>query len=97
MMAVIFPFESAYYEAENVPVRYVGHPSIDKVIPKLSKQDALATFDLNSDVPVGGLVASTLPINDTDFLSEKYSFLRTGATTASLTNQTWHLVIECHQ
>jgi lipid-A-disaccharide synthase len=59
MMAVIFPFESAYYEAENVPVRYVGHPSIDKVIPKLSKQDALATFNLNSDVPVVGLVAGS--------------------------------------
>jgi len=59
MMAVIFPFESAYYEAENVPVRYVGHPSIDKVIPKLSKQDALATFNLNSDVPVIGLVAGS--------------------------------------
>jgi lipid-A-disaccharide synthase len=58
-MAVIFPFESAYYEAENVPVRYVGHPSIDKVIPKLSKQDALATFNLNSDVPVVGLVAGS--------------------------------------
>ncbi|MGZ8190032.1 MAG: lipid-A-disaccharide synthase, partial [Methylococcaceae bacterium] len=24
MMAVIFPFETAYYEAENIPVRYVG-------------------------------------------------------------------------
>ena len=59
MMAVIFPFESAYYEAENVPVRYVGHPSIDKVIPKLSKQDALATFNLNFDMPVVGLVAGS--------------------------------------
>lgn len=34
MMAVIFPFETAYYEAENVPVRYVGHPSVDKVHPQ---------------------------------------------------------------
>jgi lipid-A-disaccharide synthase len=33
MMAVIFPFETAYYEAENVPVKYVGHPSVDKVHP----------------------------------------------------------------
>jgi len=28
MMAVIFPFETAYYDAEKVPVRYVGHPSV---------------------------------------------------------------------
>ena len=59
MMAVIFPFESAYYEAENVPVRYVGHPSVDKVIPKLSKQDALRAFDLDSNAPVIGLVAGS--------------------------------------
>ncbi len=44
-------------------------------------------FAPGASINVGGLVASTLPINDTDFLSEKYSFLRTGATTASLTNQ----------
>ena len=59
MMAVIFPFESAYYEAENVPVRYVGHPSVDKVIPKLSKQDALSAFHLDSNAPIIGLVAGS--------------------------------------
>ena len=59
MMAVIFPFETAYYEAENVPVRYVGHPSVDKVIPKLSKSDALKQFNLDSNAPIIGLVAGS--------------------------------------
>ncbi|MDD5215560.1 MAG: lipid-A-disaccharide synthase [Methylococcales bacterium] len=59
MMAVIFPFETAYYEAENVPVRYVGHPSVDKVIPKLSKSEALKQFNLDSNAPIIGLVAGS--------------------------------------
>ncbi|MEI7839900.1 MAG: lipid-A-disaccharide synthase [Methylococcaceae bacterium] len=59
MMAVIFPFETAYYEAENVPVRYVGHPSVDKVIPTFTKTDALEKFSLNQNAPIIGLVAGS--------------------------------------
>ncbi len=59
MMAVIFPFETAYYEAENVPVRYVGHPSIDKVIPRFTKSVAIKNFALNADAPIIGLVAGS--------------------------------------
>ncbi len=59
MMAVIFPFETGYYEAENVPVRYVGHPSVDKVIPRFTKSEALKNFSLNADAPIIGLVAGS--------------------------------------
>lgn len=59
MMAVIFPFETDYYEAEKVPVRYVGHPSIDKVIPKFTKAQAIQNFGLNSNAPIIGLVAGS--------------------------------------
>lgn len=59
MMAVIFPFETAYYDAENVPVRYVGHPSVDKVIPKFTKIEAIKNFALNPDAPIIGLVAGS--------------------------------------
>lgn len=59
MMAVIFPFETAYYEAENVPVRYVGHPSVDKVIPKFTKPQAIKNFNLNPNAPIIGLVAGS--------------------------------------
>ncbi|MGZ8143416.1 MAG: lipid-A-disaccharide synthase [Methylosarcina sp.] len=56
MMAVIFPFETAYYEAENVPVRYVGHPSVDKVHPRFSKSEDFARFGLSAERPVVGLL-----------------------------------------
>ena len=48
MMAVIFPFEVPYYQAESVPVRYVGHPSVDKVHPRDSKEEGRKRFGLDS-------------------------------------------------
>ncbi|MSP28696.1 MAG: lipid-A-disaccharide synthase [Methylococcales bacterium] len=59
MMAVIFPFEIPYYEAENVPVRYVGHPSVDKVHPQYSKAENMARFDLDANRRVVGLLAGS--------------------------------------
>lgn len=56
MMAVIFPFETAYYQAENVPVRYVGHPSVDKVHPQFGKREDMARFGLDDTKPVVGLL-----------------------------------------
>ncbi|MCK5120569.1 MAG: lipid-A-disaccharide synthase [Methylococcales bacterium] len=56
MMAVIFPFETAYYEAENVPVRYVGHPSVDKVHAQRSKAEDMTQFSLQADKPVVGIL-----------------------------------------
>jgi lipid-A-disaccharide synthase len=56
MMAVIFPFETAYYDAENVPVRYVGHPSVDKVHPQHTKADDFVRYKLDHTKPVVGLL-----------------------------------------
>jgi len=56
MMAVIFPFETAYYEAENVPVRYVGHPSVDKVHAQRSREEDLARFGLDQGQTVIGIL-----------------------------------------
>jgi lipid-A-disaccharide synthase len=56
MMAVIFPFETAYYDAENVPVRYVGHPSVDKVHAQYSKDEDLMRFGLDKNKPIVGLL-----------------------------------------
>jgi lipid-A-disaccharide synthase len=55
MMAVIFPFEVAYYEAEKVPVRYVGHPSVDKVHPQLTKVEALRKFGVSTAEHIVGI------------------------------------------
>jgi lipid-A-disaccharide synthase len=56
MMAVIFPFETAYYDAAYVPVRYVGHPSVDKVHAQYSKEDDLSRFGLDKNQPIVGLL-----------------------------------------
>jgi len=56
MMAVIFPFETAYYDAEKVPVRYVGHPSVDKVHAQHSKDEDLTRFGLDKTKPIVGLL-----------------------------------------
>lgn len=56
MMAVIFPFETVFYEAEQVPVRYVGHPSVDKVKPQYSKAEAVHRFGLDNERKVVGLL-----------------------------------------
>ena len=56
MMAVIFPFETAYYQAKNVPVRYVGHPSVDKVKPLRSRDEDLLLFRLDSQRPIVGIL-----------------------------------------
>jgi lipid-A-disaccharide synthase len=55
-MAVIFPFEVAYYERHHIPVRYVGHPSVDKVHPQLSLSGAKKQFGLTDNAPVVGLL-----------------------------------------
>jgi lipid-A-disaccharide synthase len=59
MMAVIFPFEIPYYEAENVPVRYVGHPSVDKVHPQYTKAEDMTRFGLVANKRVVGLLAGS--------------------------------------
>ncbi len=56
MMAVIFPFEVPYYERENIPVRYVGHPSVDTVKPKYTKATVRDHFEINGKIPVIGLL-----------------------------------------
>jgi lipid-A-disaccharide synthase len=56
MMAVIFPFEVVYYEAEKVRVRYVGHPSVDKVHPEHSKEEDFKIFGLGKAKPIIGIL-----------------------------------------
>jgi len=56
MMGVIFPFEVPFYEKENVPVRYVGHPSVDKVHAKRSVEEDFLAFSLSKGQPVIGIL-----------------------------------------
>jgi lipid-A-disaccharide synthase len=54
-MAVVFPFEVPFYEKEQVPVTFVGHPLVDIVHPSLSRTDAEALFGLDPSRKTVGL------------------------------------------
>ncbi|MGB9671133.1 MAG: lipid-A-disaccharide synthase [Halothiobacillaceae bacterium] len=56
MMAVIFPFETAFYEAHGIPVRYVGHPLAGRVHPSAPREVLMREFGLSAQHPVVGLL-----------------------------------------
>lgn len=56
MMAVIFPFETRFYEAHNIPVRYVGHPLAGRVQASRSREVLMQEFGLSATHPVIGLL-----------------------------------------
>ena len=56
MMAVIFPFEVPFYAKENVPVRYVGHPSVDTAHAQHSREHDFKAFGLAINQPVVGIL-----------------------------------------
>ena len=51
-MAVILPFEARFYQEHNVPVTFVGHPLLDRILPKLNSQSTATP----SKEPVIGLL-----------------------------------------
>ena len=55
MMAVVFPFEEAFYKQYDVPVRFVGHPLVDEVHASADEQTLRQEFLLDDDKPVIGL------------------------------------------
>jgi lipid-A-disaccharide synthase len=56
MMAVLFPFEVAFYERHGIPVRYVGHPLLTYARPTMSRSEAQQSFRLDPRRPVVGLL-----------------------------------------
>jgi len=56
MMAVIFPFETPYYQEHDIPVCYVGHPSVDKVKPLRSRSEDQRLFALPKESSVVGIL-----------------------------------------
>jgi lipid-A-disaccharide synthase len=55
-MAVILPFEETLYREEGVDATYVGHPLLDTVRTKYSRQEALEKFGLREGVTTVGLL-----------------------------------------
>ena len=56
MMAVIFPFETKFYERHHIPVRYVGNPLVGHVKAKRSLEECYRDYEINPEHPVIGLL-----------------------------------------
>jgi lipid-A-disaccharide synthase len=56
-MAVILPFETTLYQKENVDVEFVGHPLLDILDNKLTREEARRRLG----VPTGELLIGLLP------------------------------------
>jgi lipid-A-disaccharide synthase len=54
-MAVILPFEAAFYERAGVPVTFVGHPMLDMVKVTMNREQAAASFGLDPSQKIVGL------------------------------------------
>ncbi|MGA1845202.1 MAG: lipid-A-disaccharide synthase [bacterium] len=48
-MLVIFPFEVAFYKEAGVNVRFVGHPIMDSLRPRISQESFKVKFGLRGD------------------------------------------------
>jgi lipid-A-disaccharide synthase len=55
-MAVILPFEQQFYRERGVAVDYVGHPLMDVVPERTSREEVLKTFGLSDRGPIIGIL-----------------------------------------
>lgn len=60
-MAVLFPFEVPYYQRQNIPVTFVGHPLLDEIHSPLSHEQAREQLGLNTDKRIVGLMPGSRP------------------------------------
>lgn len=56
LMLTLFPFEAQFYDAHQVPVRFVGHPLADAIAPQADRAAAREALDLPQDEPVVALM-----------------------------------------
>ncbi|MBI3560453.1 MAG: lipid-A-disaccharide synthase [Gammaproteobacteria bacterium] len=54
-MAVVFPFEVAFYAKHQVPVTFVGHPLVDAVHASATREQLHRQFKIDPTQPVIGL------------------------------------------
>ncbi|MFV9653785.1 lipid-A-disaccharide synthase [Pseudomonas sp. NY15366] len=56
LMLTLFPFEAQFYDAHQVPVRFVGHPLADAIPQQADRAAARDALDLPQDGPVVALM-----------------------------------------
>ena len=52
-LAVIMPFEKAFYEKADVPVTFTGHPLTDEVVADKTRQQARAALSIDDKTTLG--------------------------------------------
>ncbi|GAB3388345.1 lipid-A-disaccharide synthase [Azotobacter armeniacus] len=57
LMLTLFPFEAQFYEAQDVPVRFVGHPLADQIPLQADRDAARAALELTA----GETIIALLP------------------------------------
>ena len=57
----IFPFEEKFYREAGVPVDFVGHPLVDQVRRKWSREEFAARYDLDPRQPILALLPGSRP------------------------------------
>ena len=57
----IFPFEEKFYRDAGVPVDFVGHPLLDSVRPRRTRQEFSARYDLDPVEPIIALLPGSRP------------------------------------
>lgn len=56
LMLTLFPFEAQFYEAQDVPVRFVGHPLADQIPLQTDRGAARAALDLTAEETIIALL-----------------------------------------
>lgn len=56
LMLCLFPFEAQFYDGQQVPVRFVGHPLADAIPVQADRAAARAALELPQDSPVVALL-----------------------------------------
>ncbi len=49
LMLVIFPFEVEFYQSAGVPVKFVGHPLLERIYPSQSREELRKKFQVGSE------------------------------------------------
>lgn len=92
-MAVILPFEKKIYEQANVPVAFVGHPLVDKVVLCNNIDDARKTLDL----PLDKRIIALLPGSRTNEIKYHMPVLVESAKRLCAKHQDIHFIIPVAQ
>ncbi len=61
LMAVLFPFEVDLYRRAGVPVRFVGHPLVDEVVPGRARGEIREQLGIDPGRPCVGLLPGSRP------------------------------------